>query len=241
LSFNLFGRQVSMKKGIVLSVTIFVMILAGISGYMIVKGDSDVIIETQGSTESASVNVAQASSVQSVTAAEVKKENEEIEIYVVGCVNKQGIVKLTKGQLIDDAIRLAGGVTKDADISNINLVYELKENLMLYIKSRKEMQQPVKTDTGSGEAGKGITIVRDSGGAVVNDNGQEDGLKQKVNINTATISELDTLPGVGEATAKEIIAYRDKNGIFKSIQDIMKVPRIKESRFSSIKDLITVD
>ena len=62
-----------------------------------------------------------------------------------------------------------------------------------------------------------------------------------MNINTADAAELDTLPGIGEVTAGDIIAFREKNGPFKKPEDIMKVPRIKQSRFDSIKDFIIVD
>jgi competence protein ComEA len=93
------------------------------------------------------------------------------------------------------------------------------------------------TDGGS-EAGAGITITRDSGGVIVNESA---GVKSsKVNINTANVSELDTLPGIGEATAADIIQYREKHGPFKRIEDIMKVTGIKENKYNKIKDVITI-
>jgi competence protein ComEA len=64
---------------------------------------------------------------------------------------------------------------------------------------------------------------------------------KKVNINTAGIEELDTLNGIGEATARDIIEYREKNGGFKKIEDIMKITGIKESKFNKIKDSICVE
>jgi len=70
-------------------------------------------------------------------------------------------------------------------------------------------------------------------------NGRDD--MRLVNINTAGVDELDTLPGIGEAKARDIIAYREKHGRFGRIEDIMKVPGIKQNRFESIKDFITVD
>lgn len=241
MTFNLFGMQINVKKEIFFAVIIVVVVIAGFAGYMIFKSDKDIIIEAGAEASATTPGPAPASAVPDASAPEAPAVADEIKVYVVGCVNKPGIVTLKKGQLIDDAIRLSGGASKDADLANINLVYELKENVMLYIKSAKEIKQQANTAAGGGEAGKGATVTKDSGGAVVNDNSQAEGTKGKVNINTASLSELDTLPGIGAATARDIIAYREKNGLFKSIQDIMKVPRIKESRFANIKDFITID
>lgn len=178
---------------------------------------------------------------------------EQIKVYVVGCVNKPGIVMLDKGQVIDDAVRLAGGLTEEADADNINMVYKLNENTMLYIKSKKELAGTVKSvvvkSKETGILGKGAEILNDSGSSVevrgsgAGGDGDGSGTEgdRAVNINTADTAELDKLPGVGEATAREIITYREKNGPFRKIEDIMKVPRIKQGRFDSIKDLICIN
>ena len=185
----------------------------------------------------------------------------QIKIYIVGCVKNPGIVTLEKGQMIDDAVRLAGGLTAEADAESINMVYELNENAMLYIKSGKEAEAGAKSTVPANTAvkpaseganpGKGAELIKDSGGNAAltgggggESEGKEAGDKGKtgrVNINTADAAELDTLPGIGEVTAGDIIAFREKNGPFKKPEDIMKVPRIKQSRFDSIKDFITVD
>ena len=183
-------------------------------------------------------------------------DKELIKVYVVGCVNNPGIVTLEKGQLIDDAVQKAGGLTNEASAQNINMVYELNENTMLYIKSKKELEAEQKNysqvQKAAGQTfvnpGNGAVIIKDSGesAAVIgsgNDNQKVDnsGNVSCININTADVGELDTLPGIGEATARDIIAFREKNGFFRKIEDIMKVPRIKQSRFNSIKDFITIE
>ncbi len=163
-------------------------------------------------------------------------EEGKIKVYVVGCVRKPGIVTLLKGSMICDAVSEAGGLTEEADRDNINMVYSLNENVMLYIKSKKDESDGL---------GKGAVIVSDSGkGAEVIGKGDDPAGADRnvlVNINTAGVDELDTLPGIGEATARDIIAYRDKYGGFGVIEDIMKVPRIKDNRFESIRDYITVE
>lgn len=186
---------------------------------------------------------------------------EQIKIYVVGCVKNPGIVTLGKGQMIDDAVRLAGGLTAEADAESINMVYELNENAMLYIKSGKEAEAGAKSTVSVNTVvkpasertypGKGAELIRDSGGSAAvagggsgENGGKEAGDKGKtgrVNINTADAAELDTLPGIGEVTAGDIISFREENGPFTKTEDIMKVPRIKQNRFDSIKEFITVD
>lgn len=165
-----------------------------------------------------------------------KISGETIKVYVVGCVRKPGIVTLDKGSMIYDAVREAGGLTEEADSDNINMVFSLNENVMLYIKSKEDE---------SGGLGEGAVVTAGSGsGAEVIGKGDDEAHSGKmalVNINTAGIDELDTLPGIGEATARDIIAYRDKYGGFDTIEDIMKVPRIKQNRFESIRDYITVE
>jgi competence protein ComEA len=200
-----------------------------------------------------------------------------IRVYVVGCVNRPGIVTLEKGQVIADAVEKAGGLTGDAEAGSINMVYTLTENTMLYIKSKKELEaeQEVAGNAGSatakaaagtgkaaaktaaGSLGQGAELLSGSGGgtaiasganggAGVEGSGSTGGLNGsgengRININTADIAELDKLPGVGEATARDIIAYREKNGPFRKAEDVMKVPRIKQARFDSIKEMITVN
>jgi len=238
MTIKLFDMEIYIKKEYVAVIIIFLIAAAAAIGYLVMQSDKKIIIDAQQDAPDVQAE-------HTAAGAESQKEGndngdeaeEEIKVYVVGCVKNPGIVVLKKGQLIADAINAAGGAAENADMENINLVYKLKDNVMLYIKSKDEAQ----TDGKAGEAGKGVDIVRDSGGVVVNSGSSETKTGGKININTASVDELDTLPGIGEATAGDIIAYREKNGPFKKIEDIMNVPRIKQSRFNNIKDFITVD
>lgn len=246
MTVNIFGIHLDIKKEVIAVIVTVLAFTAGLGGYLIVKGDRDIVIDSKNVDNTAIAETGGGISQETVNEAVVhettgESKKEVIKIYVVGCVNKPGIVTLEKGQLIDDAVRLAGGFSKDADPDSVNLVYRLEENIMLYIKSKSELKQNTEGAGASGEAGKGASLRKDSGGAVVNEPQDSSTPGGKVNINTASVSELDTLPGIGEATARDIISYRESNGLFRAIQDIMKVPRIKESRFDSIKDFITVD
>ncbi|MEN6316191.1 MAG: helix-hairpin-helix domain-containing protein [Clostridiaceae bacterium] len=270
----IFGKQVEIKTEAAVIIISVLVLLGCLVGYVFFRDDSDIIIESAAVTDSTgtglpgqelpkSTGSVDASSAGSTDAAETDgiedgkaaAGTEQIKVYVVGCVKEPGIVTLEKGQLIDDAVRLAGGLTEQADAGSINMVYKLEENLMLYIKSKKELEpQPqnqvektlVKNTAANGSLGKGAVIIKDSGESVevvgdTEDGENEEGNASRVNINTADEDELDTLPGVGEVTARDIIAFREKNGPFRKIEDIMKVPRIKQSRFDNVKEFITVE
>jgi len=277
MKFNLLNREITIKRDVIVALTVFSVVLMGMIAYAIAGKGGDIVIYSDGeaddfpgnhadldknssnknSSDKNSTNLDMNSKLSlekdegnkvetsNIEKGSIENDNEdtkteEIKVYVIGCVRNPGIVTLKKGQLIDDAVKAAGGLTDDADIYNINLVYSLNENMMLRIKSKNEVNEEVNEDEKS-EEGKGVVIITDEG-AAVNTAGQSTNSKSgKININTASVSELDTLPGIGIATANDIVAYREANGNFKSIEDIMKVPRIKENRFNNIKDFITVD
>lgn len=145
-----------------------------------------------------------------------QEESEAAVIYVHVCgeVCRPGVVELPAGSRAEEAVRLAGGMTQEADLDYVNLAAALSDGEKLYIPSVLEAQ----------EMGQSMG------------NGAE-GL---VNINTAGADSLCTLPGIGASRAQDIISYREKNGGFTSIEDIMKVPGIKSAAFEKIKEKITV-
>ena len=260
MKVNLFGKQMELKTEVVVIGAAILILLGCLVGYIFFRDDSDIIIET-GSAETMTGNTS-GETLQNMqempqTTSEAIAVKEQIKVYVVGSVKNPGIVTLEKGQLIDDAVQKAGGLTSEADPGSINMVYVLNNNTMLYIKSKKELEPEqseadkvtaVKKTVENSGLGKGAVIITDSGGSVdIVSNGEgssgaadNSSKTSRVNINTADASELDTLPGVGEATARDIIAFREKNGPFRKIEDIMKVPRIKQNRFESIREFITV-
>lgn len=238
MTINIFGITIYIKKEIKIIGIIVALIISVVIGYSIVKSNREIIIEPVERSESTIEAIETSVSNDNVILPMDNKANseEEIKVYVTGCVNKRGIVTLKKGQLIDDAVNAAGGLTDQADINSINLVYKLKDNVMLYIKSKKEI-----LNSDKGEMGAGVSITSDSGKGALIISDSEDKPGGKVNINTASASELETLPSIGASTAQQILDFRKKNGPFRKIEDIMKVPGIKESRFNSMKDFISVD
>lgn len=157
--------------------------------------------------------------------------NKEITVYVSGEVNKSGVVTLKEGDRLAVAVEKLGGTTKKADLNNINLAIRVKDEEHYIIPKIGEAKQ---------EDLKGVNNTKDIENAEIkNENTEKD--SSKININTATLEELDKLPGVGEATANKIISHREENGQFKNIEDIKNVNGIGDKKFENMKELICVN
>lgn len=159
------------------------------------------------------------------------EEEEEVKmiIHISGEVKNPGIVTLEMGSRIMDAIKKAGGATSEADLTQVNLAYELQDGQKVYIPNKKEQVTEYITES------SGNNVIID-GKNISNNEGND----TKVNINSANLNELDSLPGIGPALAQRIIDYREQNGNFQSIEDLQNVKGIGDSKFSDIKDNITV-
>ena len=174
----------------------------------------------------------------------VENENEvvntSLDMYVdlKGQVNKPGVYsfKLNDNARINDLINKAGGLTKDADTSTINLSKKLEDEMTIIIYSKNEINNYVKTQN---ELNKKLELCETKlkNNACINERSEND--SKKVNINEASLGELITISGIGETRAKAIIEYRNKTK-FKSIEDIKNVSGIGEDLFASIKENITV-
>lgn len=237
MTINVFGIKYNIRKEMVIAFAVVGFIAAAAAGYLLSKGKKELVFEaSEGNPALQEISAAVENTAAADDTADIVKEEQEIKIYVVGCVRNPGIVTLAKGQLVADAVAAAGGLTEEADPEAINMVFALEENTMLLVKAREELES-----RGEDAAGRGAELISDDRGAAVGMGASNKSAGAKININRAGSAELETLPGIGEATAGEIIAFREANGPFNTISDIMKVPRIKEGRFQSIKDLITVD
>ena len=160
---------------------------------------------------------------------QMSQDTEKIVIvHITGSVKNPGIVKLKEGSRIEDAIEAAGGLTENADISNVNLAYVLDDGTKIKIPNLDDE-----------DIGDEDVVSKDSGEGII----QEDEKTTNtniVNINKATENELSTLPGIGNSLATRIVEYRKQNGNFKAIEDIKNVSGIGESKFANIKDFISI-
>ena len=158
---------------------------------------------------------------------ESKTEDEEelVIVHVTGEVKKPGVVRVKEGSRVEDIVKAAGGLTENADISNINLAYVVEDGTKIRIPSTDDEKQEEYITQSIGE---GIIMQEESNNS----------RSSIVNINTASETELEELPGIGASIAGRIIEYRNKNGKFKSIEDIKNVTGIGDSKFEKIKKLI---
>ena len=138
-----------------------------------------------------------------------------IKVYVTGAVQKPGVYTLHSGDRVEDALNAAGGATAEADLTRLNLAARVSDGQQLYVVQKGETPPALPATAGSS------------------------GQPGKININTASLAELDTLPGIGQVTAQKIIDYRTKNGPFKSIQELKDQKLVPSSTYDKIKDLIT--
>lgn len=158
----------------------------------------------------------------------VENEQEEmIVVHIAGEVKKSGIVKIKEGARIADIIEAAGGLTQNANITNINLAYIIEDGQKITIPSKDENEEKE-------------SITAENGEGIINEEQGTSTGKQIVNINKATKEELQTLQGIGESTAEKIITYRKENGNFKQAEDIKNVPGIGDAKYENIKDKISV-
>jgi len=167
------------------------------------------------------------------------EEAKTLVVHICGAVSAPGVYELPAGSRIIDAVEAGGGFLPEADEACCNLAEEIVDGCQIYIMTKSES-----CADGQTEKKAGIQTSPDSDMQTTDRNVRsnsapalENGL---VNLNTADVAALMTLPGIGESRAKAIISYREQHGAFAQIEDIMKISGIKQAAFSKIKDKITV-
>ncbi len=151
----------------------------------------------------------------------------KIVIHITGEVEEEGVIKLEKGARISDAIEEAGGTTEEADLSNVNLAYSLSDGQKVKIPNINEKDEEI------------IVVEEKAGDNIIIEGNKSK--EEKININKAAQTEIETLPGIGPSTALKIITYRNEHGKFKNIEDIKNVSGIGDSKFENIKEYICVE
>jgi competence protein ComEA len=140
-------------------------------------------------------------------------------VHVVGEVRHPGLYRLRDGARIADAVHRAGGALRDADLAAVNLAAPLVDGIQVFVPSRVEAGA-VGPAGGTGSAGGAAAGVL-------------------VSLSSATVDELDQLPGVGPVTAQKIVDYRTEHGPFASVDDLDAVPGIGPTRIEQLRDLVT--
>lgn len=155
----------------------------------------------------------------------------EVVAHAAGAVAQPGVHRLPPGARVDDLIRAAGGLAPDADPARLNLAAPLADGDRVYVPRRGEADLPAVALPEGGAAGTGAGGP--GGGA-----GEDEGAP--IDINTADEAQLDELPGVGPSIAAAIVAHREENGPFRSVDDLLDVRGIGEAKLAEIRPRATV-
>ncbi|HFR3649424.1 TPA: helix-hairpin-helix domain-containing protein [Streptococcus suis] len=157
------------------------------------------------------------------TGTEVSKEPSQLVVDVKGAVVKPGLYTLEADARVNDAVDAAGGLTNQADPKSVNLAQKLSDEAVVYVASKDENISVVASTTASSAMS------------------QEEKNTSLVNLNTATEADLQTISGIGAKRATDIIAYREANGGFKSVDDLNNVSGIGDKTMESIRPYVTVE
>jgi competence protein ComEA len=141
-------------------------------------------------------------------------------VHVVGAVRRPGLYRLVHGARIADAVRRAGGATRRADLSLVNLAAQVSDGTQVVVPVRAAV-------AAEGPAGEDGAAGGGAGAAA-----------GPVHLNSATVDDLDALPGIGPVTAQKIIDYRQEHGAFSSVDDLDAVPGIGPARLEQLRDLV---
>lgn len=216
----------------------------------VVEGKNEVTGDEEGGeVEESSEEEKEGDKVESAedgaSATEGQDKRNKIYVYITGEVIVPGVVILDEGSRISDAINAAGGTTINANVSKVNLVYVLEDGMKVNIPNNSDLKVNPNFEyitTASGDRRNDVYSNNEggasSGSGISNGGGSE--RQEIVNINTATQTELESLPGIGPSLALKIINYRKENGNFSSIEDIKNVSGIGESKFEVLKEFIRV-
>lgn len=220
------------KKIGILAILVIVIIISAItylkSGFKELKKNETESIFVDNTEDTDTLvnknNSAKKSSSTSNEGENVKFKDKRIVVEIKGEVKKPDVYMLDENSIIKDLIEAAGGLTENADLTNINRAKKLQNHDLIYITNKNEIAGEVQNSNGA----ETISSAKNGKG---NSN-------KKVNINSATAQDLKTITGIGDAKAKSIIEYREKNGGFKTIDDIKNVTGIGEKMFERIKEQI---
>lgn len=184
--------------------------------------------------------------------AEVALNNEIKKMYVdiKGAVKNPGVYQVNEENIINDVINLAGGLLDKAYVENINLSKKVQDELVIYVYTKDEIKKNNLQENQTCSSNNYIitectenkvSIITSNENNENNENNNNSSVSSSlININIASIEELTTLPGIGESKAQNIINYREKNGYFKTIDEIKNVNGIGEATFDQLKKYITV-
>lgn len=170
------------------------------------------------------VGLASSSQMTSESSGQASKQDTKIIVDIKGAVKQPAVYQVSSDARINDVVKLAGGLTDQADLKSVNLSQKVVDEMVIYV----------------GSVGENLTVTTSSAPSSATNSGAATG-ERRVNLNTADLAELQTLTGVGAKRAQDIIDYREQNGNFKSPDDLKNVSGFGEKTVEKLKDSICVD
>lgn len=229
MSFEKIKNWIIEKKNILLIVGAIVGVI-----FFLQKNDqsnsseANTLMSEQEKSSSSFSSAASSSSSVSQASSNSSSQNKEVTCDISGAVKHQGVYTLKNGARLQELIEAAGGLKSNAQLKAINRAMTLKDQDKIHIPYKGEKVDPATTVSGNSTSEKNDASSSSS----------SDG--EKININTASAADLQKLNGIGEKRAEQIIAYREQNGDFKKIEDLMQVSGIGEKTFAALKDQLAI-
>nr|WP_249419784.1 helix-hairpin-helix domain-containing protein [Rhabdothermincola salaria] len=150
-------------------------------------------------------------------------------VHAAGAVHQPGVHRLEPGARVADVVAAAGGATPDADLDRVNLAAPVADGERLYVPRLGQPDPPLVAGSGGGPSGGSASGP-----------GASEGGTGPIDVNAATVAELDALPGVGPATAEAIVAHRETNGPFRRVEDLLGVRGIGPSKLDGLRDHVVI-
>lgn len=233
-------RKAAPIAGAGIAVLALVVAFFALSGVFGGGSDDFTVTGSSGSGQEASAvtdasgSTSASAAASSSSAASSGSSGSAVVVYVTGAVAKPGVYSFDTGARVKDAVDAAGGFARKADTSSLNLARALVDGEQIEVLTRKQAK---KARAGAGTSAAGSATSTSSGAAATTGSAASGG---KININTATSAELQTLNGIGEVTAQKIIDYRETSGPFAKPEDIKNVSGIGDKKYEAIASSICV-
>lgn len=211
---------------IILMVALAVLVVSLVTGAVILlaRGNASAPIQIIAPTpDTASGSSPSTSKVRPTSS----RTDTQLLVYISGAVRNPGVYTLRAGDRLMDGLTAAGGATEDADLSRVNLARRVQDEEHYHIPKAGETPPPASTSIIGVTPSDAPSDARTSKGLI--------------NLNTASVDLLVTLPGIGPVRAKAIVDYRERNGLFQSVEEINKVPGIGPASYANIRHLVTVE
>ena len=232
-------------KGITISIILILIFSLILIKYSLLKEKEENIVVNE--LEIAKQENEEKESLEKEEVTEIPVKN--IYVDIKGAVKNPGVYEIREDKKVIDVIDLAGGLTKNADTSLINLAMKVSNEMVIRIYTKEEVKEAIKEEPIIKVIQKECNCPELKNDACLKQEGSTEETKgednneiatSKININTASLEELQRVSGIGESKAKAIIEYRNEFGQFKKIEDIMEVSGIGEALYEKIKDSITI-